>query len=278
MRKSREFISMPVISLEEGQNLGSVKGLVVDPAEKKVSALMIEPKGLFKEQRFIPFPRIKSIGADAIIVDHGSGVEKGAKLPDIIRLIKERVEIHGAKLVAENGAALGFVDDYFVDEDSGKLSGLEFAGKYIDSMLRGRAFLDISFVRTIGKEVVVVTAEGAENVLKLDGGLQETAKSIKDSTGQILESTIQRTRELGSSINKSLKKLKKEFKGRRGGNGAVRAGDEAEEVKTTGAKAAGSGDREAGPPRRSGSDSCPCGEHKTAAPPSEGGPPENRAW
>jgi uncharacterized protein YrrD len=250
---------MPVISIEEGRHLGSVKGIVVDPAEKMVSALIIEQKGLFKEQQFIPFPRIKSIGADVITVDRSSGAEKGARLPDILRLLKDRVDIYGARLVAENGAALGFVDDYFVDENSGKIAGLEFAGKFIDSMIRGKAFLDISFVRTIGKEVVIVTAEGAENVLKLDGGLQESVKTLKDSTGQILGNTLLRTKELGSNLNKSLEKMKNDFKGRRDGNGETVERVEVEEVKMTGGKAP-----------------CACGEHKTATPPSEGGPSENR--
>jgi uncharacterized protein YrrD len=276
MRKSREFISMPVISLDEGQHLGSVKGIVVNPAEKMVSALIIEQKGLFKEQRFIPFPRIKSIGADAITVDRSSGVEKGARLPDILRLLKDRVDIYGARLVAENGAALGFVDDYFVDENSGKIAGLEFAGKFIDSMIRGKAFLDISFVRTIGKEVVIVTAEGAENVLKLDGGLQESVKTLKDSTGQILGNTLLRTKELGSNLNKSLEKMKRDFKGRRDGNGEAVEGVEAEEVKMTGGKAPCADGQAAGLSGPGGTAPCACGEHKTATPPSEGGPSENR--
>lgn len=215
MRRSRRFISMPVISLEEGLKVGSVKGLVVDSSNKKVAALIIEQKGWFKEIKYIPYNKIRSVGDDAITVDRSAGAEKGSGLPDIIRLVKEKIEVNGSKLVSENGTVLGFVDEFFIDEESGNIAGLEFAGKYIDSVIRGRAYLDISFVRTIGKEVVVITAEGVENVLKLDGGLQETVKTIKESTGQIWGSTVQKTRELGSSINRSLDRFKADLRGSR---------------------------------------------------------------
>lgn len=233
MRRSRRFISMPVISLEEGLKVGSVKGLVVDPPNKKVAALVIEQKGWFKEMKYIPYNKIRSVGDDAITIDRSSGAEKGASLPEIIRLVKEKIEVNGNKLVAENGTVLGFVDEFFIDEESGKIAGLEFAGKYIDSVIRGRAYLDISFVRTLGKEVVVVTAEGVENVLKLDGGLQETVRSIKESTGQIWESTVLKTRDLGNNINRSLDKIKADLRGRKEEkekNGGVAGTDETEEL------------------------------------------------
>ncbi|MCL6558692.1 MAG: PRC-barrel domain-containing protein [Firmicutes bacterium] len=215
MRKSKRFISMPVISLEEGREIGAVRGLVVNPAEKKIAALSIEQKGWFKEQKFIPYAKIRSVGDDAITVDKSAGVERSTGLPDIVKLLKDKTDIVGAKLVTEQGAVLGFVDEFYVDLTTGTIAGLEFAANFINSVIKGRAFLDISHVRTIGKEVIVVTDEGADNIYKLDGGLQETVKYIKESTGQIWENTMQKTKEIGANINKSLEKVKKDVKGRK---------------------------------------------------------------
>lgn len=212
MRKSKQFASMPVISLEEGQQIGKVKGLVVDPAGKKVAALIIEQKGWFKEQRFIPYHKINSVGADAITIEKTSGVERGTALPDIVRLLKDKVEIIGCRIVAENGTVLGNTDEFYVDMATGTIAGLEFSGNLINSVIKGRAFLDIAYVRTLGKEVVVVTNDGIENIFKLEGGLQDTVKTIRESTGHFWENTMQKTRELGTKINKSLEKMKKDKK------------------------------------------------------------------
>jgi len=209
MKKSRRLISLSVISLEEGRQIGTVKGLVVDPAGKKVAALIIEQKGWFKEQRFIPYHKIHSVGSDAITIEKSSYVEKASNLSEIVKLLKDRVEITGSKIVAENGSVLGFVDEYYIDLATGAIVGLEFSGNLIDSVIKGRAFLDISHVRTLGKEIIIVTNEGSENVFKLEGGLQEAVKNIKESTSQLWDSTLQKTKELSTSINKKVKKNKK---------------------------------------------------------------------
>lgn len=213
VRKSKKFASLPVISLEEGRQIGTVKGLLLDPAGKRVAALIIEQKGWFKEQRFVPYHKVHSVGENAVTVEKSSRADKAANLPEIVRLLKERVNLLGARIVAENGTLLGFVDEFYVDETTGTLTGLEFSGRLLDSVIKGRAFLDIAHVRTIGQEVVVITNEGVENVFKLDGGLQETFKEIVESTGHLWESTVQKTKELSANINKSLERVKREKKG-----------------------------------------------------------------
>lgn len=210
MQKSKRFASMPVISLEEGRQIGFIKGLVLDHANKKVAALIIEQKGWLKEQKFIPYYKIHSVGSDAITIEKISGAEKAGSLPEIIKLLKEKVGIIGSRIVAENGTLLGYIDEYYVDLVSGAIDGLEFSGKFLNSVIKGRAFLDINFVRTIGKEVVVVTNDAIDNVFKLEGGLQETVKNIRESTSHLWETTLQKTREISTNINKSLDKVKKD--------------------------------------------------------------------
>jgi uncharacterized protein YrrD len=136
MRKSKRFASMPVFSLEEGLQIGSVKELVVDPAGKRIAALVIEQKGWFKEQRFIPYHKVHSVGDDAITIEKTSGVQKAAGLPDIVRLLKDKVKIIGAKIVAENGNVLGFIDEYYVEVDTGNITGLEFSGSFINNVMK----------------------------------------------------------------------------------------------------------------------------------------------
>lgn len=198
MRKSKKFIGMPVISLAEGQQLGTVKGLVVDPVQQKVAALIIEQKGWFSEQKFAPYGKVRSVGTDAITIDQSTMVEKGSSLPDILKLYKEKAAIIGYKVLVENGSQLGVVDEYFIDDLTGEIVGLELSGNFFNSLIMGKSFLDISYVKTIGKELVVTSAEAINSLVKIDGGLQDTVKQLKDSTSQMFESTLQKTKELGT--------------------------------------------------------------------------------
>lgn len=212
MRKSKQFISMPVISLEEGQQIGIIKGLVIDPGLKRVAALMIEQKGWFNDQKFIPYINVHSVGEDAVTIKHGTMVQKGTNLPEIISLTKNKVKVNGARIVTESGTLLGEADDYYVNMASGEMIGMEFSGSFMNGLFSGKAFLDINHVLTIGKDMIVCSDQALDEAVKLDGGLQEKLRGVRESTSHIWESTVQKTRELGSNVNSSIIKIKRSKK------------------------------------------------------------------
>lgn len=210
MLKSKKFIGMPVISLEEGQRIGKIKELVINPTTKVVAALLIEQKGWFKDQKFIPYSKVCSVGNDAITVEQNSSVQKGTSLPEIMQLTKDKYIIVDCKVIAENGTVLGMTEEYFVDAISGEIVGLEISGSFINSFLSGRAFLDVALIRTIGKELIVTSNDAPDSLVKINGGLKETVISLKHTGDNLLESTLSKTKELTSSINKRWDELKKE--------------------------------------------------------------------
>ena len=213
MRRSKQFVGMPVVSLEEGQQVGSIKGLVVNAALKNVAALIIEQKGWFKEQKFIPFSKIYNIGEDVATIDRVIRAEKGISLPEILRLIKEEITIIGSRLVTDTGTVLGTVEEYYVDLQTGDIVGLEFSGGTVSNLFKGSAFLDIDHVRTLGASVVICNDSALENIVKMEGGLKETFRSLGENTGQLLGSTFQKTkgwsRNVNHSISQSIEKLRK---------------------------------------------------------------------
>ncbi|MFZ5646219.1 MAG: PRC-barrel domain-containing protein [Bacillota bacterium] len=212
MRKSKQFQGMSVVSLEEGQQIGSVRGLVINPALKNVAALIIEQKGWFREQKFVPFSKVHSIGEDVITIDRVNRAEKGTSLPEILKLFKDKVNIIGSRLVAENGAVLGLVEEYYVDLQTGDIVGLEFSGGTVNNLFKGSAFLDINYVRTLGTSIIICSNSSIDNIVKMDGGLQEALRNFRENTGHFFGSTFQKTKDLGRSINQSIEKLRKEKK------------------------------------------------------------------
>ena len=209
MKKSRKFISMPIFSLAEGIQIGSIRSLVVDPAKMEVAALIIDQRGWFRDQKIIPYAKVKSIGSDAVTIDQSSNVQKPISLPELLKLIKERCNPVGTRVIAENGTVIGTVDEFYVDETTGKITGLEISGKLLESLYKGKAFLPIDRVCTIGSDVIVVTNDAESNLEKIDGGLQETIHNIKEGTSSILESTIQRTKDISKNIKDKYEKKEK---------------------------------------------------------------------
>lgn len=201
MRKSRQLLNLPVFSLDEGRQIGKAKGLVIDPAQKAVVVLTIEERGWHKEQKFIPFSRLHSIGADAITVEKSSVVHKKSSLPDVIKLAKDNIEVIGTRLVLENGAILGQVDEYYIDLKTGEIGGLEFSEGVLNNIIQGRAYLDANFIRTLGKELTICTNDCLNQIVKIEGSLQDTVRVAKNTATQALSSALNKSRELGANIN-----------------------------------------------------------------------------
>lgn len=209
MKKSRKLISMPIVSIEEGLQIGSVRGLIVNSDKMEIAAIVLDKRGWFKEQKIIPYSKVKSIGMDALTIDQSSNVQKPINLPEILKLIKEKANPIGARVITESGTVLGLVDEYNINEETGKIVSLEISGKFLESLFKGKALLSAEHIRKIGVHAIVVK-NGAETLLeKIDGGLQETFSNIKEGTSSILESTIQRTKELSKNIKDKYEKRDK---------------------------------------------------------------------
>lgn len=179
----------------------------------EVAAIIVDQQGWFREQKIIPFSKVRSVGSDVITIDQSSNVQRTISLPEILKLMKERVNPIGTRVVVENGTALGVVDEYYIDETTGKITDLEISGKFLESLFKGKATLSTEHVRTIGADVIVVK-DGAESYLeKIEGGLQETIQNIKEGTSNLWESTKQRTRVISKNIKDKYEKAEKTVSG-----------------------------------------------------------------
>lgn len=201
MRPSRKYLSLPIISLSEGQHIGYVKILILNAKTKALAALVIDPKGFFKEQRIIPYSKVVSVGDDAITIDKGSYAEKSTSLPEILDLLKEKTALIGSKVVTESGKTLGVVDEYYVAPEDGQIEEIEISGGKIEGLLNGKAILSADQIITIGRDILI-TKKGSEAELKLsDKGLTDTLKSVIHSTGQFASGT-------GQTVSKLFRKEK----------------------------------------------------------------------
>jgi len=191
LRRSRQFLSLPVVTLEEGKEIGRIRGLVINHQSGVIAALLVQRGNIFREQKVIPYPRVVSVGSNALTIQKASSAERIASLPQILTLVKENVQLKGSRVITEGGTALGHVVEYLVDPTTGKIEAFEVSGNPAENLWKGKAFLPADEVRTIGKDVIVVR-QGAEETLKRNEGmLAEGVKSIKDTTNRFVNKARQ---------------------------------------------------------------------------------------
>lgn len=191
MKPSRKLLSLPIISLKEGQQIGYVKSLILSASTKSVAAIVVDPKGFFKDQRIIPYSRVVSVGDDAITVDKYSHVEKPSSVPELLDLVKDKLTIIGTKLVTETGKTLGNADEYYIDTTTGKITQIEISGGKLEGFLSGKAWISIDYVTTIGQDVIITQKESESELTVADKGLSETLKNLVNSTSHLASETTQ---------------------------------------------------------------------------------------
>ena len=200
MKPSKKYLSLPIISLQEGQQIGYVKSLILDAGTKALAAIVVDTKGFFKDQRIIPYSKVVSVGEDAITIDKQSHVEKTTNLPELVDLVKEKLTIIGTKMVTETGKTLGIADEYYVDQETGKIAQIEISGGKIEGFLSGKAFISAEYITTIGHDVII-TQKGSENSLTVaDKGLSDSFKNLIHSTSNLASET---THTIGSYFKKA---------------------------------------------------------------------------
>lgn len=199
MKPSKKFLSLPIISLQEGQQIGRVKGLILNAATKSLAAIIVDSKGFFKDQRIIPYAKVVSVGEDAITIDKETHVEKTSSLPELLELVKEKFTVIGTKAVTENGKALGIAEEYYVDPETGKIIQIEISSGKIEGFLNGKAWLSAEHIITMGHDVIIAR-KGSESALTItDKGLSESLKNFMQTTSHLASETSQ---SIGSYFHK----------------------------------------------------------------------------
>lgn len=189
MKPSRKYLSLPIISLQEGQQIGYVKSLILDAGTKSLAAIVVDPKGLFKDQRIIPYAKVVSVGDDAITIDKGSHVEKTSNLPELLDLVKQKLTIIGTKMVTETGKTLGTADEYYVDPKTGEITQIEISGGKLEGFISGKAWISAQHIITIGHDVIVAQKDSESTLTVADKGLSETFKNLIHSTSHLASET-----------------------------------------------------------------------------------------
>jgi uncharacterized protein YrrD len=206
---SRQIASLPVFSVNEGEQIGSVKNLVIDPAAKEIIALVIDQKGWFREGKIIPFNKVSSIGDNAITVEKSGTAERPSNLPQIVKLIKNPTSLINSKIVSTAGKTLGYIEEFWFDS-TGKITKIEISGRFLEGWLKGKAYLPAEEIVTIGKDVVIVKEGAEQHLVSGEKNLQVTFNELKSVTSKAWKTTVHKSQKLGHALAASLSKFTEE--------------------------------------------------------------------
>lgn len=183
MKKSKEIIGSPVISIADGVQIGTIKGLIVNPQQKSVEFLLLDEKSDGPELKGIPFRSAEAVGEFAVTIEDKGVLIDMMKVGILQELIETGVDVIGTKVITKKGKYLGDVSEYAVDTVTGK-----FAEFYYMSEGKAEKTIMVENVITIGKEVLVVGEEAGvvtENIGENQSGSEKMKENFRSQDKEL---------------------------------------------------------------------------------------------
>lgn len=117
--RANDLVGLPVVSLETGEALGTVKDVVISARTGRVRAFSLDRTTLLSSEdrdrlplRAVPIRAVRAVGPDAVMVDGEPGLqEQGSDARDD--------DVISVDAVSESGNKLGSVRDVIVDAEGG---------------------------------------------------------------------------------------------------------------------------------------------------------------
>lgn len=155
VQTGKELAGLAVVTLNGGERLGRLADVVFHVASGRITGFLVDPGGVFAKPRFLAAGLVQSVGADALTVTDANVLADGDPTQDDPDEWRARA-LEGRPVMNAGGTALGKVADVLIDTASLTVPALTLATGLIDNALHGKPRLPLSFVKTVGKDSLVV--------------------------------------------------------------------------------------------------------------------------
>src|SRR5690606_12696728 len=159
MKKSVQINGLPIISIADGNQIGKVKSLVINPDKGSVDFLTIEHEDFQVSVKAIPSKTIIGIGEYAVTVESENAVIDLNEIPIANQLVNKKIKITETKVMTRKGELIGEVQEYFVEDETGQILGMELK---VDEKI---VYLASDSVVTFGKDIIIVNEDAASRFL-----------------------------------------------------------------------------------------------------------------
>jgi uncharacterized protein YrrD len=159
MKKSTQINGLPIINIADGNQVGKVKSLVINPDKGSVDFLTIEHEDWQVSVKAIPFKKVVGIGEYAVTIESENAVIDLNEIPIANQLVNKKIKINNTKVMTRKGELIGDVQEYFIDQESGQILGMQLkvGGKPVA--------LPSDQVVTFGKDIIIVKEDSPSQFL-----------------------------------------------------------------------------------------------------------------
>jgi len=153
MKKSQEIIGLPVFSIVEGRKIGQVKDLVINPEEGRVEFILVGNGSWYVGAKVLPFKAVMGVGEHAVTTESENLLVAINETSTANSLLQRKIEVKGNRVLTSKGNLIGVISEYEIDENTGKLTRLEYKSALNENQID---IVQADDVLTYGADVIVV--------------------------------------------------------------------------------------------------------------------------
>ncbi len=173
MKTSQQVLGLPVMSVEEGRQIGVVRDLVLNPRRGTLDFLLVEDSTWYLGAKVLPFAKVLGIGAFALTVEGSQSLMEAASCADALELLKGGFRLPGVKIITKKGRLLGTAGEYYVSEASGEILGCDLLP---EGSKERAGIIPRSLILTFGSDYLVV--EDSADKATVEEVTEETAGNV----------------------------------------------------------------------------------------------------
>ncbi len=158
--RSIDIKGLAVFEIASGREIGKVSELLINANEKSIEYLVIDLPNWYCGAHVIPFHLTEGIGEDAVIIESEKLIRKLSEDPEAVRLVESGVTLIGSKVLTKKGKHIGHINEIFIDENSGQVTGCELA----DS-ITVKGIIPVKYTLTFGRDALIVDEKTEDNLI-----------------------------------------------------------------------------------------------------------------
>lgn len=180
MIRSKKLIGAEIIESDSGKRLGSIKGVLFSPPEKKIKGFIMSCRLWYRGDSLVDIEHIKSI-SECIMVSDSNDFLIISKAADLKSAALFMNRIFGIKVVTESGERLGYIDDIIIDEKEFKIEGYVLTDGIVEDLLNGKSIISYDEDIVFGEDVAVVKNSKSFSVMKNDAWIKKVLNGQKEA-------------------------------------------------------------------------------------------------
>lgn len=176
MKKSKEIIGLPIISISDGTEVGKVKTVIINAEKGAIDYVVVDSGIQILSAKVIPTEYVLGIGEYALTIENEDAINDISKIPAAIDLLQKNIQVKGTKVLTKKGRLIGEIGDIYVNEDDNcTIIGLEFIADITQKNVR---IIPRDSIITFGKNLVVVKDDVETTLLNSAAQITNTVEQV----------------------------------------------------------------------------------------------------